>query len=296
MVSASHGLSSRPFAAPAQPHRPPRPAARAQARLAHLYRGWHRLRAPRCHRQRTRAAEAPLAGACGETASVSARLPAAARRTGRPSSRAAPSEPSGRPHRSVGGSSVSLLSSARRRPAGRARRGGAVRHALSLRAATVQRHIKSQHDSPLNFYVSLSPSGSLVTQPQLLCSAHTWRVNALVRTDGERKKSSKDTPLTRSCTHDTCALGRARRSRGRGRARTGAHRFACVRCHSLLAQRRVAISRVCGLNPCSPRGACGPREAPTLARTRRSRSSDVTDHGGRSGEGLRLRSWGIAHV
>ena len=26
-----------------------------------------------------------------------------------------------------------------------------------------------------------------------------------------------------------------------------------MRCHSLLAQRRVAISRVCGLNPCSPR-------------------------------------------
>ena len=224
MVSASHGLSSRPFAAPAQPHRPPRPAARAQARLAHLSRGWHRLRAPRCHRQRTRAAEAPLAGACGETASVSARLPAAARRTGRPSSRAAPSEPSGRPHRSVGGSSVTTagLSShphAAAWPA--ARRGGAVRHALSLRAATVQRHIKSLHDSPLNFYVSLSPSGSLVTQPQLLCSAHTWRVNALVRTDGERKKSSKDTPLTRSCTHDMCALGRAaRRSRGRGAERT----------------------------------------------------------------------------
>ena len=125
MVSASHGLSSRPFAAPAQPHRPPRPAARAQARLAHLSRGWHRRRAPRCHRQRTRAAEAPLAGACGETASVSARLPAAARRTGRPSSRAAPSEPSGRPHRSVGGSSVTtagLLPSARRRLAGRAAR------------------------------------------------------------------------------------------------------------------------------------------------------------------------------
>ena len=81
-------------------------AALARARLAHLYRGWHRRRAPRCHRQRTRAAEAPLAGACGEMASVSARLPAAARRTGRPSSRAAPSEPSGRPHRSVGGSSV----------------------------------------------------------------------------------------------------------------------------------------------------------------------------------------------
>ena len=41
---------------------------------------------------------------------------------------------------------ASLLSSARRRPAGRARRGGAVRHALSRRAATVQRHIKSQHE------------------------------------------------------------------------------------------------------------------------------------------------------
>ena len=58
----------------------------------------------------------------------------------------------------------------------------------------------------------------------------------------------------------------------------------CVCCHSPRAQRRIAISRVCGLTPCSPRGACGPREAPTLARTRRSRSSDVTDHGGRSGE------------
>ena len=40
---------------------------------------------------------------------------------------------------------ASLLSSARRRPAGRARRGGAVRHALSRRAATVQWH-KSQHE------------------------------------------------------------------------------------------------------------------------------------------------------
>ena len=85
------------------PHGPPHARRRGSPLLS---RGWHRRRAPRCHRQRTRAAEAPLAGACGETASVSARLPAAARWTGRPSSRAAPSEPSGRPHRSVGGSSV----------------------------------------------------------------------------------------------------------------------------------------------------------------------------------------------
>ena len=288
MVSASHGLSSRPFAAPAQPHRPPRPAARAQARLAHLSRGWHRRRAPRCHRQRTRAAEAPLAGACGETASVSARLPAAARRTGRPSSRAAPSEPSGRPHRSVGGSSVTTagLSSHPHAAPGRPRGEAAP---CATRCSFARRQCSGTSRASMNFYVSLSPSGSLVTQPQLLCSAHTWRVNTLVRTDGERKKSSQDTPLTRSCTHDTCALGRARRSRGRGAERTCAPEHAgaplCVCCHSPRAQRRVAISRVCGLTPCSPRGACGPREAPTLARTRRSRSSQTAMEAGAARRG-----------
>ena len=172
MVSASHGLSSRPFAAPAQPHRPPRPAARAQARLAHLSRGWHRRRAPRCHRQRTRAAEAPLAGACGKTASVSARLPAAARRTGRPSSRAAPSEPSGRPHRSVGGSSVTTagLSSHPHAAPGRPRGEAAP---CATRCSFARRQCSGTSRASMNFYVSLSPSGSLVTQPQLLCSAHT---------------------------------------------------------------------------------------------------------------------------
>jgi hypothetical protein len=195
VVSASHGLSSRPFAAPAQPHRPPRPAARAQARLAHLYRGWHRRRAPRCHRQRTRAAEAPLAGACGETASVSARLPAAARRTGRPSSRAAPSEPSGRPHRSVGGSSVSLLSSARRRPAGRARRGGAVRHArMVLRACAlfgsvfVRRIVSSVHwCCPAR----VSRAGSTRLQTFASVVEHIgWRVNARATTSNPQRHSA----------------------------------------------------------------------------------------------------------
>ena len=120
--------------------------------------------------------------------------------------------------------------------------------------------------------MSLSPSGSLVTQPQLLCSAHTWRVNTLVRTDGERKKSSQDTPLTRSCTHDTCALGRARRSRGRGSSASTARSAASRRGGRSL---RPTPSRTGWCAPAprnilprtAPRPTCDPRR-PSVQATR----------------------------